>query len=75
MAALDALVTGFGPEQAAEVKAIEAVTNHDVKALEYWIKKKLADNAEVMKVSEFVTPRVPRKTSPRARLDAQDGAR
>ena len=54
VAALDALVTGFGPEQAAEVKAIEAVTNHDVKALEYWIKKKLADNAEVMKVSEFI---------------------
>ncbi len=54
VAALDALVAGFGPEQAAEVKAIEAVTNHDVKALEYWIKKKLADNAEVMSVSEFI---------------------
>jgi adenylosuccinate lyase len=44
----------FGPEQAAEVKEIEAVTNHDVKALEYWIKKKLADNPEVMRVSEFI---------------------
>ncbi len=52
--ALDALVNGFGPGQAAEVKAIEAVTNHDVKALEYWIKKRLADNAEVMRVSEFI---------------------
>ena len=30
------------------------MTNHDVKALEYWIKKKLADNAEVMRVSEFI---------------------
>ncbi|HPP47136.1 MAG TPA: adenylosuccinate lyase, partial [Accumulibacter sp.] len=40
--------------QAAEVKAIEAVTNHDVKALEYWLKKKLADNAEVMRVAEFI---------------------
>ena len=54
VAALDALVTDFGVGQAAEVKEIEAVTNHDVKALEYWIKKKLADNAEVMSVSEFI---------------------
>nr|WP_203388822.1 adenylosuccinate lyase [Azospira restricta] len=54
VAALDALVANFQPEHAAEVKDIEAVTNHDVKALEYWIKKKLADNAEVMQVSEFI---------------------
>jgi len=52
--ALDQLVANFAPEQAAEVKAIEAVTNHDVKALEYWIKKQLANNAEVMRVSEFI---------------------
>lgn len=54
IAELDALVAGFGAEQAAEVKEIEAVTNHDVKALEYWIKKQLANNAEVMAVSEFI---------------------
>ncbi|MDX9707404.1 MAG: adenylosuccinate lyase [Azospira sp.] len=54
VAALDALVAGFQPEHAAEVKAIEAVTNHDVKALEYWIKEKLAGNAEVTRVSEFI---------------------
>ena len=54
LAELDALVAGFGPQQAAEVKEIEAVTNHDVKALEYWIKKQLANNAEVMKVGEFI---------------------
>ncbi len=54
VAELDALVAGFGPQQAAEVKEIEAVTNHDVKALEYWIKKQLANNAEVMKVGEFI---------------------
>ena len=54
VAALDQLVIGFVPEQAAEVKAIEAVTNHDVKALEYWIKKQLANNVEVMRVSEFI---------------------
>ncbi|MBN9424698.1 MAG: adenylosuccinate lyase [Candidatus Accumulibacter sp. 66-26] len=54
VAELDALVAGFGPQQAAEVKEIEAVTNHDVKALEYWIKKQLANNVEVMKVGEFI---------------------
>ena len=54
VAALDRVVADFSPEQAAEVKAIEAVTNHDVKALEYWIKKKLSDNDEVMRVSEFI---------------------
>jgi adenylosuccinate lyase len=54
IAALNKLVADFGAVQAAEVKDIEAVTNHDVKALEYWIKKKLADNAEVMRVSEFI---------------------
>ena len=54
VAALDALVANFEPQHAAEVKEIEAVTNHDVKALEYWIKKKLADNQEVMRVSEFI---------------------
>ncbi|MQY50574.1 adenylosuccinate lyase [Rhodocyclus tenuis] len=54
LAALDALVDGFGPAEAAEVKAIEATTNHDVKALEYWIKGKLADNAEVTRVGEFI---------------------
>ncbi len=51
---LDALVANFGPVQAAEVKAIEATTNHDVKALEYWIKDKTKANAEVVKVSEFI---------------------
>ena len=54
IAALDQLVATFGPGEAAEVKEIESVTNHDVKALEYWIKKKLAGNDEVMRVSEFI---------------------
>ena len=54
VAELDALAAGFGPEQAAEVKAIEATTNHDVKALEYWIKEHTQGNAEVQKVSEFI---------------------
>ncbi|WP_313952676.1 adenylosuccinate lyase [Accumulibacter sp.] len=54
LAELDALVADFGPLQAGQVKDIEAVTNHDVKALEYWIKKRLADNAEVTRVAEFI---------------------
>ncbi|MBU3657975.1 MAG: adenylosuccinate lyase, partial [Rhodocyclaceae bacterium] len=51
---LDALVNNFTESDAAEVKGIEATTNHDVKALEYWIKDKTKANAEVTKVSEFI---------------------
>ncbi|MEF8767449.1 adenylosuccinate lyase [Candidatus Accumulibacter contiguus] len=54
LAELAALLADFGPQQAAEVKEIEAVTNHDVKALEYWIRKRLANNTEVMRVAEFI---------------------
>ncbi|MCX8145004.1 MAG: adenylosuccinate lyase [Azovibrio sp.] len=54
LAELDTLVATFGPEQAAEVKAIEASTNHDVKALEYWIKDKTRANPEVTQVREFI---------------------
>ena len=54
VAVLDALISNFSPADAAEVKAIEATTNHDVKALEYWIKDKTKGNAEVVKVSEFI---------------------
>lgn len=54
IAELNALVANFVPQQAAEVKAEEAVTNHDVKALEYWIKKQTKHNAEVTKVGEFI---------------------
>ena len=54
IAELDALVNNFTESDAAEVKGIEATTNHDVKALEYWIKDKTKANAEVTKVSEFI---------------------
>jgi adenylosuccinate lyase len=53
-AELDALVERFSTEDSAEVKAIEATTNHDVKAMEYWLKAHLAHNTEVTKVSEFI---------------------
>jgi adenylosuccinate lyase len=51
---LDALVSQFSEADAAEVKAIEATTNHDVKALEYWIKGKVGGNPEVARVAEFI---------------------
>jgi adenylosuccinate lyase len=54
IAALTGVSESFLPDDAEAVKAIEATTNHDVKAVEYWIKKHFANNAEVMKVSEFV---------------------
>ena len=54
IAELDGLVKNFTASDAAEVKGIEATTNHDVKALEYWIKDKTKPNAEVTKVSEFI---------------------
>jgi adenylosuccinate lyase len=54
VAQLDGLVKNFSEADAAEVKAIEATTNHDVKALEYWIKGKVGGNPEVARVAEFI---------------------
>ncbi|TVT77764.1 MAG: adenylosuccinate lyase [Denitromonas halophila] len=51
---LDGVVESFLPQDGEAVKAIEATTNHDVKAVEYWLKKRFADNAEVAKASEFI---------------------
>ncbi len=51
---LDAAITNFSEADAAQVKVIEARTNHDVKALEYWLKDKFSQNAEVQKASEFI---------------------
>ena len=51
---LDAAIANFSESDAAQVKAIEARTNHDVKALEYWLKDKFAANSEVNKASEFI---------------------
>ncbi len=53
-ALLDALVADFGEEQAQRIKDIERTTNHDVKAVEYFIKESIAGNAELAAVSEFV---------------------
>ncbi|KAF0167068.1 MAG: adenylosuccinate lyase [Rhodocyclaceae bacterium] len=54
IARLDRVVADFSVANAEAIKAIEARTNHDVKAMEYWLKECLADNAEVMRVSEFI---------------------
>lgn len=44
----------FSPEDAATVKTFEAVTNHDVKAIEYWLKERFSALPEVVKVQEFI---------------------
>ena len=54
VAELDALVEGFAVADAVAIKEIERRTNHDVKAMEYWLKQRLAGNAEVMRVTEFI---------------------
>lgn len=54
LAELDQLALNLNEADAQEVKDIEAVTNHDVKAVEYFLKKRLANNAEVTAVSEFI---------------------
>src|SRR6266581_486721 len=53
-AELERLIETFSEEDAAQVKSIEAETNHDVKAIEYWLKKRLAGNREATRVAEFV---------------------
>ena len=54
IASLRALHSSFSVEDAARVKAIEATTNHDVKAVEYFIKEKLKADAELGPALEFV---------------------
>src|SRR5437773_7690040 len=53
-AALARLVKEFSERDAEHIKNIEAETNHDVKAIEYWLKSKLATNREVQRSIEFV---------------------
>lgn len=51
---IDNVIAHFSLENAAEVKKIEASTNHDVKAIEYWLKKRFENNAEIHAVNEFI---------------------
>ncbi|QEY26870.1 adenylosuccinate lyase [Neisseria zalophi] len=51
---IDRVIREFSLEDAAAVKAIEATTNHDVKAIEYWLKERFANVPEVAAVGEFI---------------------
>ncbi len=51
---LRGLADNFTEESCAQIKEIEATTNHDVKAVEYWIKAQVAHDPELQKASEFV---------------------
>ncbi len=53
-AELEQIVESFSDDDAALVKKIEAGTNHDVKAIEYWLKGRLAGNPEAARVGEFI---------------------
>ncbi|MFA7386476.1 MAG: adenylosuccinate lyase [Thiohalobacteraceae bacterium] len=51
---LEDVFNDFGEDDARRVKNIERTTNHDVKAVEYFLKEKIAGNAELEAVSEFI---------------------
>ncbi len=51
---LDQLAAQFSEADAVQIKAIERRTNHDVKAIEYWLREKLSENAETAKALEFI---------------------
>lgn len=53
-AALDAIVSNFSEEDANRIKEIERTTNHDVKAVEYFLKEKIAGIAELQNAGEFI---------------------
>jgi adenylosuccinate lyase len=53
-ALLNAIVSDFSQDDAQRIKNIEKTTNHDVKAVEYFLKEKIAGHAELEKVSEFI---------------------
>ncbi|MDN7131835.1 adenylosuccinate lyase [Halomonas sp. MC140] len=51
---LEQLITEFSLNDAERIKEIERTTNHDVKAVEYFLKEKIADQAELHAVTEFI---------------------
>ena len=51
---LDNIVENFSVDDARRVKNIESTTNHDVKAVEYFLKEKIAGNTELESISEFI---------------------
>lgn len=51
---LNSIVDDFSEADAQRIKDIEATTNHDVKAVEYFLKEKVANNAELNAINEFI---------------------
>jgi len=51
---LDALNNNFSEADAEAIKAIEKTTNHDVKAVEYWLRQQLSSNPETAAALEFI---------------------
>ena len=54
IAQLDELAAKFSVSDGEAVKAIEARTNHDVKAIEYWLREKLSGNREIAGITQFI---------------------
>ncbi len=54
VALLDELTLQFNEKDSEQIKSIEAETNHDVKAIEYWLKARLGKNREVQGALEFI---------------------
>jgi adenylosuccinate lyase len=54
VAQLDSIAAHFNEGDAEEVKLIEARTNHDVKAVEYWLRERLAKDAEIARRTQFI---------------------
>lgn len=53
-AELSSIMTNFNEADAMRIKTIEKTTNHDVKAVEYFLKEKMAASQELIKVTEFI---------------------
>ena len=51
---LDRIAAEFSEEDALRIKTIERTTNHDVKAVEYFLKEKVAEVPELHAVNEFI---------------------
>ncbi|MEC8745810.1 MAG: adenylosuccinate lyase, partial [Pseudomonadota bacterium] len=51
---LEAVLTSFSPKSATAVKTIERTTNHDVKAIEYFLKDAISSDVALAEASEFV---------------------
>jgi len=51
---LNSMIDNFSEQDAIRIKHIESVTNHDVKAIEYFLKERIQDNTELSAISEFI---------------------